>query len=337
MTDRDSNFDLLKILLILMVIVLHYFNGNMGGLLLNVTKGSFNYYLSHLLESFCIIAVNVFIIITGYFSCEKKSINISKVIKLYSIAIFYGIMIFLILLLFKKTIINFNLVKQFFNATFSRWFVLTYCILYLLIPFINKLILSINKKELKTLIGINIIVFYMWSTFFTNTTIVDSGYGITNFIILYMMGAYIKLYINDDSKTYYIYLYIICTLITTIYSFIYGRAWSYSTIFNLISSISLFMIFKNIKIKNNKIINSLATYTFTVYIIHENNFVVKFIYNNIFKSNLFWNSNYMIIHLIITTIGIYLMCVIIEYLRRKIFSKYFDNKIDNIKYKITCS
>lgn len=88
--QRASNIELLRIVLILMIIILHYLNGGMGGLLLHVRENSTNYYLGHLLESFCIIAVNVFILITGYFSVNKTNISVSKVIRLLLIMIFWG-------------------------------------------------------------------------------------------------------------------------------------------------------------------------------------------------------------------------------------------------------
>lgn len=336
MNNKNSNFSLLKIILILMVIVLHYFNSNIGGLFANVSKWSTNYFLSHLLESFSIVAVNVFVLITGYFSCKKKDIKVSKVIKLYSIAIFYGIVFFIGIVLLKKHSLDFILLKQFFKASFCRWYVVNYCILYLLIPFINKLISNLKQKRFETLLLILIIVFYLLNTLFGNMTLIDKGYGIVNFITLYMIGAYIKLY-KDDYKSKLVYLiYVTCTIITTIISFFYTRAWDYITIFNLVASISLFIIFKNIKVKKSNFLDLLSTYTFAIYIIHENPLISKFIYRNIFKSNLFWNNNLMIIHLIGTVLGIFLMCIIIEFMRRKLLGKIFDDQIDKIKIKISC-
>ena len=320
-----------------MVIILHYCNSNMGGLLANVEQGSLNYYLAHSIESLCIIAVNTFVIITGYFSCNKKEIKISKPLKLYLLSIFYGVFISGIIIVLTKQTFSINLIKEIILTSFNRWFVVIYCILYLLIPFINKLISGMNKKQFQTLLIINIIFFYIWHTFFTKTTISDGGYGIINFVNLFLTGAYINKFVKTNiSKKKLLLIYIISTTLTTIYSFIVSRAWSYSTIFNLISSIALFLLFKSIKIKNNKIINKLATYTFITYIIHENSFLVKILYRNIFKSDKYWNSNLMILNLIITVLGIYIICIIIENIRKLIFKKIFDDKIDNINYIVSC-
>ena len=73
--NRSSNFELLRILLILMIIILHYCNTRMGGVLQNVKESTANYYFIHFVESACIVAVNVFILITGYFMNNKKEIE----------------------------------------------------------------------------------------------------------------------------------------------------------------------------------------------------------------------------------------------------------------------
>lgn len=64
---RQSNIELLRIILISLIITLHYLNDSMGGELDHVLPGTSNYFISHTIESLSIIAVNVFVIITGYF------------------------------------------------------------------------------------------------------------------------------------------------------------------------------------------------------------------------------------------------------------------------------
>ena len=90
MRERKSNIELLRIVLILMIIILHYFNADMGGVLGHTIPGSINYYSSHLLESMSIVAVNVFVLITGYFSYKKEQVKVSKAINLVVIMIFWG-------------------------------------------------------------------------------------------------------------------------------------------------------------------------------------------------------------------------------------------------------
>ena len=54
------------------VIALHYNNKNIGRGLMLVAPESVNYYVLMLLESIMICAVNLFILISGYFSCKNR-------------------------------------------------------------------------------------------------------------------------------------------------------------------------------------------------------------------------------------------------------------------------
>jgi surface polysaccharide O-acyltransferase-like enzyme len=320
-----------------MIITLHYLNGNIGGALSNTSSYTFNYYLINAIESLCIVAVNVFIIITGYFSYKKNSVKISKVVHLFSLCVFYGLLIYIGMIIFKHLAINKDSIGIFIKTIFNRWFVLTYIVLYLVIPYINKLISVLSKVNLKILIIINVIFFYIFSTFYINTLIHDNGYGIINFVNLYLIGAYIAKY--GDKKKIKKYLtigiYLLCAILTTLMSLYTKKdAFAYSNIFNVIGAVSLFLTFKNMNIKNNKIINKISTYTFSTYIIHENAFLGIILYQTLFKCNKYYNSNLLIVNLLYTVLGIYIICILIEFIRRIIFNKLIDRNIEKIKYEI---
>ena len=331
---RNSNLELLRIVCILMILTLHYNNSTIGGAFENVEIGSLNYYLINILESISTVAVNSFILITGYFSYKKESVKLSKIFNLLYICIVYGILIFLGYFIVTKNI-NLSIIEQFIKTIFDRWFVIIYIILYLLIPYINKLISNLNEEKMRRLIIINFIFFYLWITIFTNTTIKDRGYGIINFINLYLIGAYIRKYKDEYIPKYKtLLIYIICVIATVLLSICTKRsAFIYSTVFNLIGSISLFLTFKNIKMKDSRIINYLSTFTFSTYIIHENSFISKFLYRNIFKCDNYYNDSYMIFNYIYTVLGIYILCILVEIVRRFIMKK-LDKKVEKIDYEL---
>lgn len=332
---RKSNIELLRVILIWLVIILHYMNASMGGALGNVQPNTFDYYLDHIIESFSIIAVDVFVIITGYFSYRKSYIRVSKIVNLFLVMLFWGLILAAISLLWLyPRVINLRTIKEIINASFFQWFVIIYIILYLLIPFLNKVINGISKSEYQILIFINVIFFYIIGTI-SKVTISDNGYGIINFVTLYLIGAYIRKYY--DAKIpfkYSIPIYLLMTMLTTCSSFITDRAWAYNTIFNLISSIAFFEIFKSIKLNYSKAINKLASYTFSVYLIDVNEFFNKFLYRVLFHSNQYWNSSLMIVNLVISVIGIYAICIIMDWLRVTLFRRGFDYISNLVKYKV---
>ncbi len=171
----------------------------------------------------------------------------------------------------------------------------------------------------------------------TNTPSVDGGYGIANFVSLYLIGAYIKIYENDfiKIKKYSIFIYVLCSIVTCAFSFFAGRAWNYSTIFNLFGSLFLFWTFENIRLRNSSIINYLSQHTLDIFLIHGTYLFYDVLYKTIFHCDYYYNDDKMIINLIITTIGIYLICLMISIIRKAFFEKILDNNINCIKYEIS--
>lgn len=71
--ERNSAFDVLRILLALFVIALHFNNSRDGGAF--VFANGISREIVLLMEAFAICAVNVFLMLSGYFLCERKDRN----------------------------------------------------------------------------------------------------------------------------------------------------------------------------------------------------------------------------------------------------------------------
>ena len=340
--NRTSNFELLRIILILFIITLHYLNAQMGGILGNTTNQQLNYYIAHFIESICICAVNCFILITGYHMINKETVKLNKIFTLIFIVLFYNILIYAIMLISGDEILGIESIKKFIKSIFSgsTWFVIIYIILYALIPYINKMVRNIGKSKYKNLLIILIIAFSIYPTFLTDVTVKDNGYGIINFITLYLIGGFIqKFEFNSKISKYPKIGFLSCVICTFIFSLFTNKAFAYNSIFNIISAIYLFLIFKQIKIQS-KSINNLAKYTFGIYILHTNIFLRNFIWKDIAKCDLFYNSNYLIIHMIAVVLGIFISCLIIDFIRNIIFKLIKQNIEKRIKiknYEITVS
>ena len=69
---RKSNIELLRVLTMLGVLILHYNNKQIGGGMAAVTPSSSNEGVMLFTESASLVAVNVFIIISGYFLINNQ-------------------------------------------------------------------------------------------------------------------------------------------------------------------------------------------------------------------------------------------------------------------------
>ncbi|MDU2693456.1 MAG: acyltransferase family protein, partial [Intestinibacter bartlettii] len=240
---RSSNFELLRIISIIMIIVLHYLEYYT---LENVQIGTWNYYIVYLIESICIMGVNCFILITGYFLISKEKIKIKKVINLVLIVAFYGFIFYFIMMFINKTSFNIkDLIKAMIPFIIGkRWFVRTYIILFLIAPYINKCLIQLNKKSFEILIAIVIIFFSVWPSFFPYPPVDDAGYGIINFIVLYIIAAYIKLHLKSSISIWkYLVVYVMCIICTYLSSIYYGYSWGYNFFTNIVGSVMLFLCF----------------------------------------------------------------------------------------------
>jgi len=117
-----------------------------------------------------------------------------------------------------------------------------------------------------------------------SSPVTDDGYGIINYIILYCIAGYLKLHYKvNKSSVFYFAMYLITSSIVFAFSLISKRAFGYIFIFNILGSIMLFLTFHQIKLKHNNIINYIAGFALSVYLIHTDLSLCNMIYQKILK------------------------------------------------------
>ena len=69
--NRQLNYEILRIVAMLMIVCLHYLSKS--GLLGNPSRANMTLtaYFAWFIEAFCLVAVNVYVLISGYFGAEK--------------------------------------------------------------------------------------------------------------------------------------------------------------------------------------------------------------------------------------------------------------------------
>lgn len=354
---RDSNIELLRIIAMCLIIFHHMalntgivdgyaVNGNMIFGIIGGIGGK--------------IGVVVFILITGYFSI-KKEFSFKKVFILWFQIFCYSVGFMLV---FRITGIEkwnkVDTLKTFFPLAYNQyWFITVYLYLLLLSPFINKFLNSLSKENYNKLLAVLTIIFVIIPTIFYSNGLIGSTQtpmGILLFVYVYILGAYIKLYgikFFENKKLRNIVLiclgYIIVLLIVLIgkkleqKNIFWANLFAYyremNSIFILIPSIALFYIFKEWKIRYNKIINYFAGISFAVYLVHESNFMRYRLWHNIFGMDFINNiPGGVFSTLVIAIVSFYIVTAIIEFLRKniiernvfklKLLNRLF-NKIDN--------
>lgn len=343
--ERKSNFELLRIISMFMIITWHII---VHGKFLQSVYNPKLFFLVELLEYILIIHVNLFILISGYFSCKSK-FKLKKVFKLIFESMFYFLMISII---FSKL----NLIKlstaQWIRTTFVDsyhyyWFLSNYIMLYVLSPFLNKLINNINQKEYKKML-IALLILFSFIPYLTDNKgsgFFNDGYSLYNFVLLYLIGAYFRIYPLKESyyfKKISIKKYRIILLIISCFSMLFNylmfktssnlmnisnsfkeifenfvnEALNYENPFVILQAISFFLFFESLNIKSSKVINMIASTTLGIYIIHDNKYIEPIIYKLLKINNGPIYSTSYIFYIFLSAIIIFATCMIIDFIRQ---------------------
>src|SRR5699024_3348275 len=219
MKKRQQNFEFLRIIAMFMIVVSHVITHYIMEVELEVT--GLNHFLLTLLRAIIYVCVNVYIIISGYFSINAKQLKIKKIIHVAMLPGFISGLLITILMVFGA--IDFNiwriLGKLFATFRGEYWFISNYFALYLFIPFLHKIVHMISKKEYQHFLLLSTLVGVVWPFFVINQEIIsiNSGFSLIFFVYLYFVGAYIRLhgaFVKDFTRNQYLLGYLTLALIT---------------------------------------------------------------------------------------------------------------------------
>lgn len=278
---RESNVELLRIILMLSIIMYHLLvhgaklgSGPDGNY--SVENESSVVYI--LLKSFLVLSVNCFVFISGFYRIKFK---ISTCISLLAQASFYGM---LITFTFGLLSLQYVGIKHVFSAIFPVfagiwWFITAYFALYLLSPLLNNAIDSFTKGQfLFVLLSLTIINCICGFLFEAGPMGVNRGYSLVSFVHIYFMAQYIRKYTNLDMlRKWAPFAYAVaCTCIFLLALLSVGeldefgiqKVFAYNNPLVLIAAVSLFFIFQRITLKSN-FINSISPYVLGVYLFHD--------------------------------------------------------------------
>jgi hypothetical protein len=225
------------------------------------------------INSFVVIAVNVFIFISGYFGIKLK---LRTIFSLVFQAIFYSTALYLLFTLINPAQWS---IGGFANAflPISRnmwWFISTYICLCFISPFLNRGIEALERKQLR--IAIAGVLFINCFSGFMYGTISGNGYTIFNFVTIYLVGRYIRKYgitIRRPFMLLAIFTLVLLGISLVLLQVNKPREISHLFLYNnplvIASSVMLFFGFKNIVIKSNRFINAVAGSVLGVYMLHE--------------------------------------------------------------------
>lgn len=324
--QRSSNFELLRIVCMIMIICGHIIMVHRG----NEVFGDSSWYIRQIVRPFCMVAVNIFVLISGFFGIK---LNTKKLCRLNWMVTFYCVVfLFLSLVL---GIHQLSIMKDWMQlvpvVTKQYWFITVYFALCLVSPFLNKLVEVLDKEMYKILLLTCFALFVVLPTFAVilnfKTITLDSGYGLINFMFLYLLGRYIQLHYTPTWNKYIYLLAYICSMsVMAAFQILYSKLLgfdfdvliSYDTLFTFIGAVSLFLFSQQLRF-TSKFINALAAPCLAVYVIHINPIIFRTLFEDVLHVNSYYGMDYVAC-LILLPVAIYVVCAGVEVVRTKIFS-----------------
>lgn len=288
-TSRESGLELLRIIAALGIVFSHFLN---DGDISNLQGSTFVMYDALRTPVAC--AVNLFLVIMGYFSCLSSKRSLGKPSGLLIQMSFYGIVLYSILTMFGYHTWS---IKDFvWSAVPYSWFVTLYLVMYFISPYINLIISNLSSREWKWFLGFFLAFYSIWpmilgviesvNRYFEAWSTIGrcgdyAGYHILTFILMYCVGSFIRLNKIEEKISIKHALGGMVIMVMIDFSLrlipIESTPWHiarwYSNIFVIGMTFYSFILFKKYRIQS-RFINTFATCAFTIYLIHTKLFVI---------------------------------------------------------------
>jgi len=346
--QRKSNFELLRIICMFMIVI-HHFTVHSG-----FSFSNENLYMNEFWIQFIQlggkIGVDIFMLISGYFLVSSKRFKISRIAKIIGVTTIYSVLIYLALCIIGN--LEFG-VKQFVVSALplifdTWWFASGYFIIYLFSPFINILLNAIDKNTYKKLL---LLMLVCWCIIPTITGQDFRSNATVWLLCLYFVAGYIKLHGNDwkisaKKCSVVVILLVAATYLSAVMFDVIGiksaTVHAHATFFYNMQRLPIFLIsvfmfigFKNININNNKFINMVSSTTFGIYLLHDNPYMRSIIWKNIFKGTSYITSSFLPLYSIIASCAVFVICSLIDIVRIKLIEKPFIEVISKNEEKIS--
>lgn len=319
---RQSNFELLRIVSMLMVLTVHADGASLG---LPEVRGDWEALTTRdvwrlVVESIAIIGVNCFTLISGYFGIRlrwKSALSFIFQCLFYSVGL--------------ATVFGIAFPSHFSITAWAEswlvlshtdlWYVPAYFGLMLLSPVLNAGIENMSCKQLGAFAS-GFLLFNLWCGWFWEGSFNPTGYTLVQLIMMYLIGRYIKIADFRISKTTTLALYTasVAAIFATSVYLPTLKAFAYNSPFVVAASVLFLLLFKELQFKSQAI-NFFASSAFAVYLFHK----APLFWGNAMKPTVIkmWQSMNLVEFTFAVAgliVAIYLFATALDLIRRKIWA-----------------
>lgn len=332
---RHTNMELLRILAMFLVLSVHANFYALGSpTAITISENPIASATRIVLCVTCCMCVNLFILISGWFSIKP---SLRGFCKFAFQCLYFSLGIYAVMILTNNAQLSLLDVSRCFYFTQWDWFVKAYIGLYIIAPALNAFVEKISKKQLQLFL----VSFYLFQTLYSvrgSAVFIESGYSTFSFIGLYMIGRYLGKYgLPSIRNKQLIAAVAVPTLFTSVVyyfdamrdTFMFsGMCLSYANPIMIVAAAAFTLLFGRLNVRYNRYINFISASAFAAYLFHYDPHILDYFCTNSQKIYATFNG--------LSCIGLEMVFIVIVFAISVILDqprKYLWNKINELIFR----
>lgn len=332
---RERNFEVMRTWAMFSIVIYHCMCHGIGSdyaFDLQLPVSLFNFTFSDLILVIGSIAVNLYVLVSGYFLVNAR-FKVSRIIRTWVSALFYSVIIttmFLLLSLEPWSIVTLG--KSFFPlSTDAYWFVSQYIGLLILSPFLAMLVRQLSYRQyVALLIGMGLMVLSVIPDFPLGKRFsISHGNSVWSFVYLFFIAGFIRLHLKRIPMGKLVVTVLGLALLTMVSEMVLGihngvghLLWfNYNGIL-LFLSVAVFVFIRQQQIPETGIWSlmvKVAPYTFGVYLIHDHLLMRDWIWKTLSMTS-YANQWIYALAVMVVCVLIFAICILIDTVRKRLFA-----------------
>lgn len=343
---RDSSFELLRIVAMLMIVASHATQHSQAGdFSLLLQPLGINTAATYLLGTYGQLGVCLFVIISSWFLCGKSGIRAEKAVRLYAQTMLCSLAIFALVKIggFEPVGIK-ELAKALLTPAWGGyWFIRTYLLFYIVMPFLQHYVQGADERTHGKLALVLVMMIPTLHFFFPT----GSEFGLVgDFVCIFVAVSYLKRREGNFLERHCVATFVglLALMQASLFAvhFLCGKfgigaerekqillhIYASRHVFTMTLAMSLFYVFKQyVRIGHSRLINAVAGTTFGVYILHENPLFHAYGENGLTETSLlfeqwlhvgahFAGDAFYPLYFAACVLGVFAVCSAVEFLRQ---------------------
>lgn len=342
-TQRQSNFELLRIFALLLIIG-HHLAVHSGFSYPNDAV-SVNRLWIQFLTIGGKLGVNIFILISGWFLSAEESFRTKRAIRLWLQIFTYAAVLYIVFAATGAGQVTFEGLKpRLLPVTFINWwFASAYFVLLLFSPFLNLLLRTLSKRQYLALLCLCGV---LWCIIPTITTQAMQSNNLLWFMSVYAFAGYLRMHAAKPKHGAVFYLLLACLCVL----FIFGSAvaldclgvshpffrshthyfYGIKMLPNIAAAVFFFLGFSRIGIGSVRWINVISSAVFGVYLLHDDPLIRPLLWEKLFACARFSGRLRLIPISLLCILAVFVCCTAVELIRIYLLERLYLPLVDRL-------